>query len=187
MNSTGEAIMWEMKGEETEKKQEKQYKSKTCLQNVIAAIYSFDRREDTFTIRITKMCFLVSSANFSTRFNVRNPLILFRAYFWAILPSACEWKTTTDAEAEGWKGLFISSSSLAAEKAGESDGSSLSVTLAGREGSRASMGAMMQWDSRHSGLTLKITQEEREIRKYGYIWYNYFLSSWRLSNEVGRI
>lgn len=56
---------------------------------------------------------------------------------------------------DGWKGLFISSSSFAAEKEGESDGSSLSVTLAGRAGSRASMGAMMQWDSRHSGLTLK--------------------------------
>lgn len=71
------------------------------------------------------------------------------------LPSACEWKTATETVVDGWKGLFISSSSLALEKEGESDGSSLSVTLAGRAGSRASMGAMMQWDSRHSGFTLK--------------------------------
>lgn len=73
----------------------------------------------------------------------------------ACLPSACEWKTTTEAVVDGWKGLFISSSSFAAEKEEESVGSSLSVMLAGRAGSRASIGAMMQWDSRHSGFTLK--------------------------------
>lgn len=56
---------------------------------------------------------------------------------------------------DGWKGLFSSSSSLAAEKEGESVGRSFSVTLAGRAGSSASMGAMMQWDSRHSGFPLK--------------------------------
>lgn len=79
------------------------------------------------------------------------------------LPSACEWKTTTETVVDGWKGLFISSSSLAAEKDGESDGSSLSVMLAGRAGSRASMGAMMQWDSRHSGLTLKNKKQKTYI------------------------
>lgn len=56
---------------------------------------------------------------------------------------------------DGWKGLFSSSSSLAAEKEGESVGRSFSVMLAGRAGSSASMGAMMQWDSRHSGFPLK--------------------------------
>lgn len=71
------------------------------------------------------------------------------------LPSACAWKTTTEAVVDGWKGLFSSSSSLAAEKEGESVGRSFSVTLAGRAGSSASMGAMMQWDSRHSGFPLK--------------------------------
>lgn len=82
----------------------------------------------------------------------------------ACLPSACEWKTTTETAAGGWKGLLISSSSLAAEKAGESVGSSFSVMLAGRAGSRASMGAMMQWDSRHSGLTLKTkTKQQQQI------------------------
>lgn len=56
---------------------------------------------------------------------------------------------------DGWEGLLISSSSLAATREGASVGSSLSETLAGRAGSSASMGAMMQWDSRHSSFTLK--------------------------------
>lgn len=51
--------------------------------------------------------------------------------------------------------MLISSSSLAATREGASVGSSLSETLAGRAGSSASMGAMMQWDSRHSSFTLK--------------------------------
>ncbi|TNN63146.1 hypothetical protein EYF80_026610 [Liparis tanakae] len=63
--------------------------------------------------------------------------------------------TSTETVVAGWKALFIGSSSLAAEKEEESAGSSLRVTLAGRAGSRASMGAMIQWDSRHSGLTLR--------------------------------
>lgn len=83
-------------------------------------------------------------------------------FFCFFLPSACKWKTTTEAVVDGWMGLLISSSSLAAEKEGESVGSSLSVTLAGREGSRASMGAMMQWDSRHSGLTLKKNKKQQQ-------------------------
>lgn len=77
------------------------------------------------------------------------------------LPSACKWKTTTEAAADGWKGLLSVSSSLAAEKACESVGSSLSVILAGRAGSRANMGATMQWDSRHSGFTLKRHRKNR--------------------------
>lgn len=93
-------------------------------------------------------CFLLENCLISFYASVSEFLCVF-------LPSACEWKTTTEAVVDGWKGLFICSSSLAAEKEGESVGSSLSVMLAGRAGSRASMGAMMQWDSRHSGLTLK--------------------------------
>ena len=79
------------------------------------------------------------------------------------LPSVCEWKTTTETVVDGWKGLFISSSSLAVEKEGESDGSSLTVTLAGRAGSSANMGAMMQWDSRHSGFTLTTNEQENIV------------------------
>lgn len=33
------------------------------------------------------------------------------------LPSACKWKTTTEAAVDGWKGLLSVSSSLAAENA----------------------------------------------------------------------
>lgn len=79
----------------------------------------------------------------------------FFACVCAYLPSACEWKTTTEAVVDGWEGLLINSSSLAATREGASVGSSLSETLAGRAGSSASMGATMQWDSRHSGFTLK--------------------------------
>lgn len=82
----------------------------------------------------------------------------------ARLPSACEWKTTTEAAVDGWKGLLNASISLAAENTGESAGSSLSVTLAGRAGSRASMGATMQWDRRHSGFTLKTTKSHGKGR-----------------------
>lgn len=82
----------------------------------------------------------------------------------ARLPSACEWKTTTEAVVDGWKGLLSVSISLAAENTRESAGSSLSVTLAGRAGSRASMGATMQWDSRHSGFTLKTTKSHGKGR-----------------------
>lgn len=82
----------------------------------------------------------------------------------ACLPSACEWKTTTEAAADGWKGLLSSSSSLAGDKDGESEGSSLSVMLAGSAGSRATMGAMMQWDNRHSGFVLKHTNKWLEWR-----------------------
>lgn len=85
------------------------------------------------------------------------------------LPSAWEWKTTTDTVVEGWRGLATCSSSLAVEKEGESDGSSFRVTLAGRAGSRASMGAMIQWDSRHSGFTLQTeTQKYKEKDKKGH-------------------
>lgn len=61
---------------------------------------------------------------------------------------------------DGWKGLLISRSSFTAEKEEESVGRSLSVTLAGRAGSRASMGAIMQWDSKHSGFTLKMKKNK---------------------------
>lgn len=74
---------------------------------------------------------------------------------------------TTDTVVEGWRGLATCSSSLAVEKEGESDGSSFRVTLAGRAGSRASMGAMIQWDSRHSSFTLQTetqTYKEKEKR-----------------------
>lgn len=81
------------------------------------------------------------------------------------LPSACEWKTTTETASVGWKGLFISSSSLAAEKDGEMAGSSLTVTLAGRAGSSANMGATMQWDSRHSGLSLPEIQKTQRVKE----------------------
>lgn len=83
--------------------------------------------------------------------------------FCFFLPSACEWKMSTETVVGGWKGLLMSSSSLAAEKEGKSVGSSFSVTLAGRAGSSASMGAMMQWDSRHSGLTLQSRRTKRTL------------------------
>lgn len=82
----------------------------------------------------------------------------------ARLPSACEWKTTTEVAVDGWKGLLSASISLAAENTRESAGSSLSVTLAGRAGSRANMGATMQWDRRHSGFTLKTTKSHGKGR-----------------------
>ena len=57
---------------------------------------------------------------------------------------------------DGGKGWVTSMSSLAAEKEGDrSDGRSFTVTLAGRAGLRASMGATMQCVSRHSCLALK--------------------------------
>lgn len=80
-------------------------------------------------------------------------------------PSAFEWKTTTEAAVDGWKGLLRASSSLAAEKAGKSAGSSLSVTLPGRAGSRDNRGATMQWDSRHSGFTLKTAKKNKNKKK----------------------
>lgn len=80
----------------------------------------------------------------------------------ACIPSFCEWKTTTEAAVDGWKGLLISSSSFTAEKEEESVGRSLSVTLAGRAGSRASMGAIMQWDSRHSGFPLNMKKQTKK-------------------------
>lgn len=72
---------------------------------------------------------------------------------------------TTDAVVDGWKGLFSSSSSFAAEKEGEIEGRSLSVMLAGRAGSRASIGATMQWDSRHSGFMLNTKEQEEKNLK----------------------
>ena len=45
---------------------------------------------------------------------------------------------------EGCRGVATCSNCLAVEKEGESEGSSFTVTLAGKAGSRASMGAMIQ-------------------------------------------
>ncbi len=48
------------------------------------------------------------------------------------------------------------------ENAAESVGSSFNVMLAGRDGSSTSTGPMMQWDSRHSGLS-QGTQTELKL------------------------
>lgn len=103
-------------------------------------------------------------------------------YFFFFLPSACELKTMTEMVVDGWKGLLMSSSSLASAKEGERDGSSLSVTLAGRAGSRASMGAMMQWDSRHSGLTLRTNGQKK--KEGGKKCFNKQIYTWALTQRA---
>lgn len=60
------------------------------------------------------------------------------------------------------------SSCLAVVKEGEREGSSFRVTLAGRAGSKASMGARIQWDSRHSGFTLKTNKRHKDRIKHDY-------------------
>lgn len=103
---------------------------------------------------------LVTSHNHNHKVLQSELSFLFSSFIvCAYLPSACEWKTTTEAAVDGWEGLLIISNSFAVAKEGDSVGSSLRETLAGRAGSSASMGAMMQWDSRHSGFTLKTTRK----------------------------